>query len=638
MSKNTPWGPVGYTTYKRTYSRRIKEGDINSPTEEFENTIDRVIKATDTQLKVGFTEKEKKRLKELMMSLKGIVAGRFLWQLGTKTVKRFGLFSLQNCAFVVVNEPIRPFTWTMDALMLGSGVGYNIQREYVYEIPKPKRARISRKDTKDADFIVPDSREGWVELLRKTLEAHFETGKGFTYSTVCIRSKGSPIKGFGGLASGPEELCWGIDQISKILNDRAGKKVRPIDCLDIMNIIGQVVVAGNVRRSAQIAIGDMDDLQFLNAKRWDLGDIPSWRAMSNNSVVCNDFSQLPDQIWEGYKGNGEPYGLINLKMAKEVGRAGETQYPDPEVAGFNPCAEQSLANFETCCLAETYLPNIETYDEFIEILTYLYRINKHSLALKCHHTETQDIVHRNMRMGIGVTGYLQATKKQQGWLKKAYNELRKFDEEYSVKHGFPRSIKLTTVKPSGTLSLLAGVTPGAHPGYSHYHIRRIRMASNAPLVSICRSHGYKVEQAIKGFKSDGSTEYDANTVVVEFPCKFPLNTVVAKDMTAIDQLEIVKKLQNEWSDNAVSVTIYYRKKELPQIRKWLKDNYNQNLKTVSFLLHSEHGFQQAPFEEITKEEYDEIVKSVKPITSIDSIDEESILDSFECEGGVCPVK
>ena len=335
----TPWGPLGYVTYKRTYARRLNENNANSKTEEFENTVDRIIKASDKQLKVGFSPEEEKRLKEILLGLKGSVAGRFMWQLGTKTIDRLGLMSLQNCAFTVVNEPIRPFTWAMDALMLGSGVGYNIQREYVYELPKLKRkVRIVRKDTNDADFIVPDSREGWVKLLRKTLEAHFITGEGFTYSTICVRGKGTPIKGFGGVASGPEELCWGIREISKLLNSRAGKKVRPIDCLDVMNIIGYIVVAGNVRRSAQIAIGDYDDIQYLEAKRWDLG-IPNWRAMSNNSVVCNDISLLPEQFWEGYNGNGEPYGLINLKLSREIGRTGDTNYPDPDVAGYNPCAE-----------------------------------------------------------------------------------------------------------------------------------------------------------------------------------------------------------------------------------------------------------------------------------------------------------
>lgn len=629
----TPWGEIGYITYKRTYSRRLKENDPNSPTEEWEQTVDRVIDACDKQLKVGFTKKEEKRLKEIMLGLKGTVAGRFLWQLGTPTVKKLGLASLQNCAFTVVDEPIRPFTWTMDMLMLGSGVGYNIQKEYVYELPKARRARITRQDTKDADFIVPDSREGWVELLRKTLEAHFYSGKGFSYSTICVRGKGELIKGFGGLASGPNDLCQGIEDISTILNKRAGKKVRPIDCLDIMNIIGKIVVAGNVRRSAQIAIGDMDDLQFLNAKRWDLGNIPNWRAMSNNSVVCNDITQLPDQFWQGYLGNGEPYGLINLNLARNTGRIGEDQYKDPEVAGFNPCAEQSLAPFETCCLAEVYLPNIESKEELLEVCKYLYRINKHSLALKCHHPETQEIVNRNMRMGIGVTGYLQAPKYKRKWLSEVYDDLRLFDRKYSNKHSFPNSIKLTTVKPSGTLSLLAGVTSGAHPGYSHFYIRRIRMASNIDLVDVCKKAGYEVE-----FQRNFDGTEDKGTVVVSFPCKLPKTTTVAKDMSAIDQLEIIKELQNNWSDNAVSVTIYYKKEELEDIKKWLNSNYNENLKTVSFLLHNEHGFQQAPLEEITEEQYNELKKNTKLITSVNNIEEESILDSFECEGGHCPIK
>lgn len=263
--------------------------------------------------------------------------------------------SLQNCAATVVNEPIKPFVWTMDALMLGSGVGYNIQKEYVYEIPKIKKPiTITRLDTKDADFIVPDSRKGWTRLLEKTLESHFITGQGFSYSTILIRGKGELIKGFGGISSGPNELCWGIEQIHNLLNNRANKKLRPIDALDIMNIIGHVVVAGNIRRSAQIAIGDMDDLQFLNAKRWDLGNIPNWRAMSNNSVVCNDINKLPEQFWQGYLGNGEPYGLINLDLSKNCGRLGDKKYKDLDIIGVNPCAEQSLGDKETCCLAEIF--------------------------------------------------------------------------------------------------------------------------------------------------------------------------------------------------------------------------------------------------------------------------------------------
>ena len=626
-SHPVPWGEVGYPTFKRTYAR--KKGNA---TEEWHDTVERVVEACNKQLGCGFTEMEQENVRSMMMNLKGTVAGRFLWQLGTKTVDRLGLPSLQNCAFTVVDHPIRPFTWAFEMLMLGSGVGYNIQRENVYQLPKVrKKVKVERKDVNDADFIVPDSREGWVELLKRVLEASFVTGEGFSFATHLIRPAGSPIKGFGGTASGSEDLVWGMLEINKLLNARSGKRLSSVNCLDIMNIIGKIVVAGNVRRSAQIALGDMDDIEYLQAKRWDLGGIPNWRAMSNNSVVCDDVTKLPEEFWEGYKGNGEPYGLINLESSRKMGRTFETEYPDPDVQGYNPCAEQSLANFETCCLAEVYLPNIETYAELKLVLRLLYRINKHSLSIPCAIKETEDIVHKNMRMGIGVTGYLQASEEQQEWLSDAYTYLRAYDKEYSALKGFPESIKLTTVKPSGTLSLLAGVTAGAHPAYSQHYIRRIRMATESELVKVCRDNGYHVEY-VRNF--DGTEDH--STVVVSFPCEFPEGTRLANDMSAVDQLEVIKRLQAEWSDNSVSVTIYYRKEELDEIKKWLGENY-VNVKSVSFLLHNEHGFDQAPLEEITKEQYEEMKAKVVPITSLSSLNMDDI-DIAECDSGACPIR
>tara|TARA_R110002050_G_scaffold299865_1_gene466651 strand:+ start:31 stop:1920 length:1890 start_codon:yes stop_codon:yes gene_type:complete len=625
--KETPWGEVGYATFKRTYARPTK-----GRTEEWPETIERVIEACNKQLGCDFTAEEQDDVRNMMLSLKGTVAGRFLWQLGTKTVDRLGLPSLQNCAFTVVDEPIRPFTWTFEMLMLGSGVGFNIQREHVYQLPKVlKKVKIVREDVNDADFIVPDSREGWVELLKRVLESSFVTGEGFTFATHLIRSKGSKIKGFGGTASGPQDLVWGMEEINGVLNNRAGKRLRPVDCLDIMNIIGKIVVAGNVRRSAQIALGDHDDLDFLRAKRWDLGGIPNWRAMSNNSVICENTDDLQEEFWEGYKGNGEPYGLINLSASRRMGRVGEVQYPDPDVMGFNPCAEQSLAPYETCCLAEIYLPNIESEKELKRVATLLYRINKHSLAIPCSLKETEDIVHKNMRMGIGVTGYLQATEEQRKWLSVCYTYLREYDKTYSSLAGLPRSIKLTTVKPSGTLSLLAGVTSGAHPAFAQHYIRRIRMSADSELVRVCRNNKYDIEY-VRNF--DGTEDH--STVVVSFPCKFPKGTTLAEDMSAVDQLEVVKRLQTEWSDNAVSVTIYYRKEELDKIRKWLSDNY-VNVKSVSFLLHNDHGFDQAPLEAIDQKTYKTLKSKVTPITSLTDIKMEDI-EIADCAGGACPVR
>jgi ribonucleotide reductase alpha subunit len=235
-----------------------------------------------------------------------------------------------------------------------------------------------------------------------------------------------------------------------------------------------------------------------------------------------------------------------------------------------------------------------------------------------------------MRIGLGVTGVCQALHKVE-WLDAAYNTLRDFDATWSKLRGWNESIKLTTVKPSGTLSLLAGSTPGVHPGYADYYIRRVRMSSSDPLVEKCRDMGYPVEYALN---FDGSENRD--TMVVSFPCESPESTVLAKDMTAVKQLELVKKLQTLWADNAVSVTVYYKKEELTEIKEWLQANLESSIKSVSFLLHAEHGFAQAPYQEIDFTNYINMAKKVKPLTELQVGSE--MLDLTECSSGSCPVK
>jgi adenosylcobalamin-dependent ribonucleoside-triphosphate reductase len=234
---------------------------------------------------------------------------------------------------------------------------------------------------------------------------------------------------------------------------------------------------------------------------------------------------------------------------------------------------------------------------------------------------------------LGVTGVCQALDKVD-WLDDCYKELRKFDKEWSKQKGWPRSIKLTTIKPSGTLSLLGGATPGIHPAYSKYYTRRVRMASNDPLVQYCRDMGYHTEYVIN---FDGSENHD--TVVIEFPCETPDGAIFAADMGVIKQLETVKKLQTIWSDNAVSVTAYYSEEELPELKKWLEENYQNSIKSVSFLLRQNHGFKQAPYEEINGETYEKNKAKVKPIQTMKSSDMgEDAIQGLECEGGACPIK
>ena len=632
LERPVKWGELGLITYARTYARPKSNGKK----ENFTETVERELKGAEKQLKVPLTPEEKKFYRKMRHDMKGSVAGRFMWQLGTKTVDQLGLPSLQNCAFTVIDDPVRPFTWAMDMLMLGSGVGYSIEKKNISKLPKLPRKKvvITKMDTASADFIVPDSREGWVKLLGKVLKAHFYSGEGFTYSTQLIRPEGTPIKGFGGTASGAAILVEGMDLISDILNERKkkGRKVTSVDCLDIMNILGMIVVAGNVRRSAQIAIGDPDDVEYLRAKRWDLGPIPKWRGQSNNSVNVSDIDDLVPEFWETYQ-IGEPYGLVNVQLAQNIGRTGEIQYPDPKVQGFNPCAEQPLADKETCALAEVYLPNITSQQELWEVVRILYKIVKHSLALKCHLKETEEIVNSNMRMGIGLTGVIQATEEQLSWLDNIYTTLRLYDKQYSAEHGFPESIKLTTIKPSGTLSLLAGVTSGVHyPIGGSPCIRRITIAADSPLIEVVRSHGYHME-----YRKNIDKSIDYTSMIVEFPTKSGVDLPPQSEVDVLDQLEWVKRMQTVWSDNAVSVTATYNKEDLPKIKQYLKENYKYNFKSLSFLLNSGHGFEQAPYEAISEEQYQYLKARVKPITTVE-VNEEDLEDLGACGLGGCPIK
>jgi adenosylcobalamin-dependent ribonucleoside-triphosphate reductase len=628
--KTPPWGfnGLGEIVYKRTYSRDIEHLGRK---EEWNETIARCINGAQ-DIGANYTQEEAERLFDYIFNLKGIFAGRCLWQLGTPLVQKMSGVSLVNCWMTTISS-VEDFQFLMDHLMVGGGVGFSVERSVVYKMPEVKHVDFIRHEkTSDADFIVPDSRHGWSQLLGKVLRSYFETGESFTYSTLLIRGFGAPLKTFGGTASGPEILIEGIADICNILNKRVGSEMRSVDALDIANIVGKIVVAGSARRSAQIAIGDPDDVLFLRAKNWGQGDIPAWRANSNNSIFADSVDKMTDEFWKGYDGSGEPYGLINRKLIRKYGRLGE-KVNDSKVIGTNPCGEIGLEDGEPCNLAEVFLPNITSLDEFIDLSKLLYKTQKAITTLYYPYKKSRDVIARNRRLGQGVTGWLQATEEQIGWVGKAYEALKDFDKKWSAELGINPSIKLTTVKPSGTLSLLAGVTPGIHPAYAKYYIRRVRMGSNDPLVHYCREKGYNV---VYDIGLDGKENH--TICVVDFPCETPEHATLAKELTAVQQLEWVVKAQSFWADNNVSVTVYYRKEELPEIKEWLSKNYSNKIKSVSFLLHSDHGFSLAPYEEITKEQYISLKAGIIDTMSFVDTSSNMTIDSLECEGGACPIK
>jgi hypothetical protein len=629
-----PFGPVGLVAAKRTYCR---ERPGTGRLEDWHEVVER---GCNGLLEIGgvFTQEQIEALAYYWHQLKGMPAGRPTWQLGTDTVRRIGGDSLNNCWCVAVNGPIDPFTFTFNELMLGGGVGFNIEPENVYEIPPVRyNPTIEHVDSFDCDLVVTDNREGWVELLRRILDGFFISGQSLRYCTKGLRAKGSPIRGFGGVASGPEPLIQGMTYIAQILRSRYGRKLTPTNALDILNIIAWVTVAGNVRRSAEIAIGHYQDQEFLEAKDWSKKTVPPWRQNSNNTVAASDTVLLPECFWRGYQpGCGESYGLINLDLCRGYGRLrdGEWYRPDNGVIGCNPCGEIPLESYEACNLAEQFLPNITDLQEFGRIASLLLRAAKAISGLKYWHPQSTEVIHRNRRIGIGITGYHQSSFCGDPDVFDAiYNHLEDEDRRLSREMNCPPSIKLTTVKPSGTLSLLADVTPGVHAAYAPFYIRRVSLAANSPLVYEIREHGYPIAPKIN---IDGSL--DLGTLVADFPCRVPAGTRCADNYSAIDQLETQRFLQTHWADNSVSQTIYYRPEELPDIRVWLREHYAHAVKTTSFLLHQEHGFVQAPYEAITEDQYLELSARCKPIEQL-TIEQELDLDtSAECGTGGCPIR
>ena len=631
MSMNPrAWSNLAKIVYRRTYARK-DTGKV----EHWPETVDRVLNGNFRKVlenpdlrKEALVEKEVMR--NLMLQRKAGPAGRGYWFSGAPAHEKIGGVALNNCWYLT-SDSWENFVIAMDLLMLGGGVGLGVEHQFTSKLPRVKKGvSIVHKGTKDADFIVPDSREGWCELLRRTLEAHFSTGKSFSYSTVCVRGYGEAISGFGGTASGPLPLISFVNNINKILGNRAGKAVRPIDAADILCATGEMVVAGNVRRSAIIIIGDPFDKEYLKAKRWDLGPVPTYRSTANFSVICEDVeNDLSPLFWKTYE-HGEPFGLVNRKNMQTFGRMGELK--EDTAVGVNPCAEATLSPYEPCNLAEQALANIEDPKEFILSSRMCYRYAKRVTMEHYHHEQVQKVIEKNRRVGVGITGCLESPLFKPEILDDAYWAIQAEDKKYSEELGIPRSIRTTVIKPSGTMSkVLDQRGEGIHAAFSRYMIQRIRVASNDSLIPLLREAGHYMEPVIK---FDGTI--DPNTLVVDFYLEAPEGMPCADEgFDTWKQLDVLLMAQKHWADQAVSVTVYYKREELQQIKEWLTNNLKY-LKTISFLCHNDHGFKQAPKEAISREKYEELSQKVRPIEE-EKI-EGSDLESMECAGGACPIK
>ena len=642
---NFGFNGLGEIVYLRTYSR-IK---ANGQKEQWFETIRRVVEwVFETQRQhidrynLGWNEIKAQRsaeeMYERMFAMKFLPPGRGLWIAGTDVLKNKPVAAaLNNCAFVstenIDKNPSEPFVFLMDMSMLGVGVGFDVRGAGKCIIQNPPR---------NGEMIIADSREGWVQALQAVINAFLIPSKSLPYFDYSqIRTKGKQIKGFGGVASGPEPLRDLLHSIAKQFENRAGETITTTDIVDIMNKIGCCVISGNVRRTAEIVFGDYDNEEFLGLKdyHWNSekqryegvnSERAAWGWASNNTVFA-ELGMDYNNVAESIRQNGEP-GLAWLNNMQRYSRMCDPEdWKDIKASGGNPCLEQTLEDKELCCLVETFPTRCEDARDYWRTLKFAYLYAKTVTLCNTHWAETNRVMLRNRRIGTSMSGIAQIIDQYgiedlKKYCEVGYKKLRYYDDVYSDWLCIPRSIKVSSIKPSGSVSLLSGCTPGIHFPESSIYIRRMRLAIFSDMVEPLRNAGYPIEPAFEDPKG---------TLVVSVPVKVE-GVRKLSEISMWEQLSIAAFMQKYWADNQVSATITFDPQTEGKDIAHALDYFQYQLKGVSFLPRCEKGaYHQMPYEEISEEQYNEMISKIRPIDWGDS-KEEAVGERF-CSNDSCTI-
>jgi len=586
--------------------------------------------------------------------------------------------------------------------MKGGGVGFSVVQDNIKKIPtvdnkidltvvidkksasyadsvklgatdKDEWAKQSKDKSDYVYYNLPDTREGWVLANARLIDMHFnqtnpENKTKLVLDISRIRPYGAKIHGFGGTASGPMPLVEMFFDINNIINNRADGNLTSVDCTDICNLIGKTVVAGNVRRSAELALGTSTDQDFITMKQ-DKDKLYHHRWASNNSVAIDSNFDEYEPIANGIRENGEP-GIVNLDLSRNYGRIidGYQKDIDGDVEGTNPCGEISLGNGEPCNLFEVfpYIAEQENWD-LKDVFRLATRFAKRVTFSDYDWEISRNIISKNRRIGVSmsgiqdwllndlghrvVTGFEDSVDEETGekikkpiydpqgikMVTSAYQAVIDADKEYSKTLNCNESIKHTTVKPSGTVAKLAGASEGMHFHYAGYLIQRIRFQASDPLLKALDACGYYSEPDI----------YSPNTTCVEFPLRAAhadsKNFASAGTVSIEEQFATQAFLQTYWSDNAVSCTVTFQSDEGDKITPLFKQ-YRHVIKSTSLLPYYGGSLKQAPKEPIDKEKYEErkaeITGDVAQVFAEQNDDQKDLelVDQTDCESGACPVK
>ena len=617
------FGGLGEVIFYRTYSRKKEDGTKEYWWEVVQRVVEAIMGTYSGVLNDEDITHYAEEMYEAIFSFKFMPSGRGLWALGTDIIEERGLVeALSSCAFISTEgiKDATPFEFMMDLSMLGVGLGFDVLGA---------DSRIIQEPLSDnyGIYFIPDSREGWVDSTMMLLNGYLigDSLPMFDYSK--IRERGAPIKTFGGVCPGPEPLIELHLSLHNMLSENVGRLLSGRMIVDIFTLIGKAVVSGNVRRTALLALLPEDLADLKDYEKYPERMSHGWLA--NHSLYGEDVEDF-ESLAENIMLNGEP-ALVWIKRGQEYGRFidGKSKKPD-KANGVNACAEMNLESFEHCLLSAIVLGRVDSLKEFINLikLSYLYSKAITMFLVDSRWEQSSEVIKRNRRLGISLDGVAQFLGKHDmsdliSWSDLGYRYLKILDKQVSALIGVPESIKLTTIKPSGTISLLAGASSGAHLVPAPFMIKRVRIPSvRKVLTKNLQDSGVPNEVAV----------VEKHTNVFEFPYNFNGGTLsyANTEYPLQKQVQIAEVLQNWWADNAISLTAIIPegtdKQDVIQIMKKSK------LKTISFLPENTDFYEQLPLEVVNKK--------LEPISiSLDygSVDNSEALGESFCSTDICEI-
>ena len=610
-------------------SRYAKWVEAEGRRETWGETVDRYFNFMTNHLKVNHNyipnEKLVAELKEFVFERNVMPSMRSVMTSGA-ALERDNVAGY-NCAFLPVDSP-RSFDETMYVLMCGTGVGFSVEYKYINKLP-PVPEKLEKSDTV---IVVEDSKQGWAKAYRELL-ALLWTGHIPAIDVSKVRPSGARLKTMGGRSSGPQPLVNLFDFTIAKFKNATGRNLKPIECHDIMCKIGEVVVVGGVRRSAMISLSNINDIEMAQAKSGNWWEQSPQRALSNNSVAYSRKPEMEQFIaeWKSlYDSKSGERGIYNVAAAQA--QAAKFGRRDPDIHyGTNPCSEIILRPYQFCNLSEVVLRENDTKKDIqrkVELATILGTWQSTLTDFKYLRKIWKDNTEEERLLGVSLTGQFghkfMSGKEDlislEAFLMTLREKAREVNREESEKIGIPESAAITCVKPSGTVSQLVGVSSGMHPWHSPYYIRTVRGSKGDPISTFLKEVGIPVEDDV--MKPN-------DTYVFSFPVKAPEGAIVRNDLTAIDHLNIWLVYQRAWCEHKPSITVSVKEDEWMEVGAWVYKNFDE-VSGISFLPHSEHSYKQAPYQEVSKEEYESLVsKMPKNIRWED-------LSFYETEDGTSP--